>query len=459
VIIKEVSGMGGPALARYLTGGKNERSATLGFWNLDAPSLDSALFRMDMTAAGGKAQRHILHLNMRAAPGEYLSPEQWQQAADMMISALNAENKQAALVMHWNPDGTTHAHLVINRASLDGGKVLDLWRSHEKCNLVRLEIEREFNLQRTRERRPKEQQRDNSRKNEPENQQARRTGEKAHEIRDTIRQAMEQSDSGKGFQQAMLEAGLFVAKGDRRDFVAVGPEGGLYSINRATGLKAEQVRERLADLDPEKLPSVDEAKTMQAYIKEYGPEIEPKPEKEKEKDGRGDATAAAGPTFKRPHLEPGPTAHTFTPTGRPHENILRDVADVILADTSATQQGKKEAQEQEKDDYEKDDEKRIRHAFASVTEQKRTEWAELLKQNAERQERQEQGKEAEPTGQAAGKDEPEKLRPGLSPIMAKYSAMKEAREAGKTKGEEREAGREQERQTKRRRENDHDLER
>jgi uncharacterized protein (DUF1800 family) len=55
-----------------------------------------------------------------------------------------------------------------------------------------------------------------------------------------------------------------LARGDRRDFVAVDPQGGTHSLSRRIdGATAKDVRERLADLDPRSLPSVAEAKEAQ----------------------------------------------------------------------------------------------------------------------------------------------------------------------------------------------------
>ena len=49
-------GQGGPALARYLTEGKNEHAEVLELRNMDAPSLQAALFDMDMLARGQRTR-------------------------------------------------------------------------------------------------------------------------------------------------------------------------------------------------------------------------------------------------------------------------------------------------------------------------------------------------------------------------------------------------------------------
>jgi hypothetical protein len=59
--------------------------------------------------------------------------------------------------------------------------------------------------------------------------------------------------------------GLVLARGAQRDFIVIDHAGGLHVLSkRITGATAAEIRARLADLDPAKLPSVSQAKTEQA---------------------------------------------------------------------------------------------------------------------------------------------------------------------------------------------------
>src|SRR5208337_656704 len=63
---------------------------------------------------------------------------------------------------------------------------------------------------------------------------------------------------------ALSQSGWILARGDRRDFVAVDQKGGTHSLSRRIeGATAKDIRARLADLTPEKLPSVAEARATQ----------------------------------------------------------------------------------------------------------------------------------------------------------------------------------------------------
>ena len=72
------------------------------------------------------------------------------------------------------------------------------------------------------------------------------------------------ADSGRAFAAAVEERGYILAKGDRRDFCIVDRAGDAHSLaRRLDGVKAKDVRERMADVDRDSLPTVTEARTEQ----------------------------------------------------------------------------------------------------------------------------------------------------------------------------------------------------
>lgn len=80
-----------------------------------------------------------------------------------------------------------------------------------------------------------------------------------------VHAACEQAPDGRSFK-AMLEAsGPYVlARGDRRDFVIIDRAGDAHNLVRRLGVKTAEMRAYMADLDPASLPSVAEAKALQA---------------------------------------------------------------------------------------------------------------------------------------------------------------------------------------------------
>jgi len=120
-------------------------------------------------------------------------------------------------------------------------------------------------------------------------QQAARTGISPKEAREQMTALWRSTDNGQAFQAALEEKGWLLARGDRRDFVAVDPKGGTHSLaRRIEGATAKDVRARLADLDPRGLPSVAEAKEAQ---QQRQPAREPARQAERAATGRPDHAA------------------------------------------------------------------------------------------------------------------------------------------------------------------------
>ena len=90
--------------------------------------------------------------------------------------------------------------------------------------------------------------------------------EKKLDISETIQAFYEQSDSGKAFMAALKEGGFNLAKGDRRGFVLVDEQGKIHSLSRQLkGQRAKNIKQKLADLDINNLPS---AQALSLRIKE-----------------------------------------------------------------------------------------------------------------------------------------------------------------------------------------------
>ena len=94
--------------------------------------------------------------------------------------------------------------------------------------------------------------------------QAERTGLDTQQARELMTGIWNTTKNGKEFQSALEKQGWILARGDRRDFVAIDPGGGVHSLaRRIEGARAADVRERFADIDPRDLQSVAEAKQIQ----------------------------------------------------------------------------------------------------------------------------------------------------------------------------------------------------
>lgn len=89
-------------------------------------------------------------------------------------------------------------------------------------------------------------------------QQARRIDLDPRELKVLFRDAWAQSDNLASFRHALTVRGYFLARGDRRGFVAVDVHGEVFSVARMLGIKTRDLAEKLGK--PDGLPSVMEAK-------------------------------------------------------------------------------------------------------------------------------------------------------------------------------------------------------
>lgn len=252
------------ALAAHLTKDENEQVRFLGGRGVVAgDDLTEALKEMAAQARGSRCQQPLYHIAFNAAPGEHLDGRQWERCLELWEQAAGLEHHQRAVVQHLK-EGRWHTHVVYNRLDPDTGLAVNVWQDHYRAKTVARQIERELGLERVLDEKPRH--REGQRQAERwEAEQARRTGVNVHEARDAIRQAWEQSDTGRAFQNALEAEGLLLARGERRAFLVVDREGNFYALNGRVmpGEKQATIRDRLSDLDRERLPSLEEARELQ----------------------------------------------------------------------------------------------------------------------------------------------------------------------------------------------------
>lgn len=86
-------------------------------------------------------------------------------------------------------------------------------------------------------------------------QQAKRVGRDPERIKEAFQDAWAISDCGASFRNALEARGYYLARGDRRGFVALDITGEVYAIARWTGARTKNVAARLGD--PDRLPTLE----------------------------------------------------------------------------------------------------------------------------------------------------------------------------------------------------------
>jgi len=294
MVIKGSSRAGPRHLANHLLrGDTNERVHIL---ELDSPNPDLyETFRdWQVLASGTRGSKGLYHANIDPAMGYQMTPEQWLHTADVLEKQLGLEGQPRAIVMH-EKKGRQHIHVVWQRTDVDEMKLIPdsyNYLAHEKASL---QLEQEFghehvpgkHAKRDREKQPEFPKSDIT---HAEWQQAERTGIHPSQRKEHITELYQHSDNAQAFKAALEAEGYMLAKGDRRDYVLVDREGEIYSLGRQIlRTPAAEKREFLKEIDLASLPTVEEARRLQA---ERAPEPEPpKPEQQQKSQPEPDAAA------------------------------------------------------------------------------------------------------------------------------------------------------------------------
>lgn len=312
MIIKGTSCAGASRLAAHLTRvDTNERAEVKDIRGVVADTLSGALREMEAVAAGARTTKPFYHGSINTRADERLTDEQRMEAIDRLEAALRLTGQARVVVVH-EKEGREHCHIVWSRIDLDRMAAISDSNNYRKHEEVARTLEREFGHERVQgahvEREGKE--RPERTPSHSEMLQSERTGISPEQAKKLMTGIWQTSKNGKEFQAALEEKGWILARGDRRDFVAIDPNGGTHSIaRRIEGAKAADVRERFADIDPKTLTSVAEAKQVQRG--RHGGHKRRTTGKAREADTRPASKAAGqarGPKTTRggPRLRPSP---------------------------------------------------------------------------------------------------------------------------------------------------------
>lgn len=272
-----------------------------------AQDLEGALREMQAVASGSRSQGNFMYqANINPRAGERLTPEQWREAIDTLEKNLGLEGHQRVVVEHVK-EGRQHCHVIWNRVDVDTMRVRDMGGNYYTHERTARELEQAFGLERTpRAHGEREGERKSKRTDLWEHDRGRESGQSPKEIKAELTTLWLASGDGRTFVEALERYGYILAKGDRRDFCIIDRAGDEHSLaRRLDGVTARQLREGLAFLDREALPSVAQAKELyeerKAERQRQGPQRDPRSaEARPEPAGR---TAGPG-TQERPQPAP-----------------------------------------------------------------------------------------------------------------------------------------------------------
>jgi hypothetical protein len=337
-------GNGGQLAAYLLNQEKNERAELLemrGF--ADTGNLKSALNCIELEAMQTNGTKPFYHCWLRLDEGESLTAVQWQKSFASVERRLHLED-QARVVVEHQLQGEKHYHVVWSLVDRERGQMIEIPFDGMRRAEVARKLEQEFGLRQLAPAHEPEQER----LRREEWQQAERTPRDVAEVLDakaTIREAWQRSDSGAAFCAALEEQRLMLAIGDseRQPFGVVDEHGQFHVLTRTLDVRAKEVRGKLADLDREQIPSVEQAherlqerqdeRQADAAIQKDGEAREP------ERKGQEEPTQAKEPAAQPVHHEAN-RIEASRAALEPEQTHKRDARDTDARAASAEEGGR-----------------------------------------------------------------------------------------------------------------------
>jgi len=217
--------------------------------------------------AGSRSRRTLYHASINTPVAESLSEEQRRQSRERLAAELGFSSQPFAVVEHVK-HGRQHTHIVWSRIDNQTGRAIPDSHNYRKHELVSRDLERDFAHERVLGAHVRDKEKQERPKRGPtwaEHRQAERSGMTPQEARRLVTECWTRTVTGAGFQVRLEAEGFVLARGDRRDFVLVDTAGEIHSVaRRIEGVKAAEIRQRMTDLDPELLPSIEQARERQS---------------------------------------------------------------------------------------------------------------------------------------------------------------------------------------------------
>jgi MobA/VirD2-like, nuclease domain len=212
----------------------------------------------------------LYHLEISPAP-EYaakMTKEEWLHSVDLAGEELGLAGQPRAVVLHGGKDGRQHLHAVWQRTDIETMKVISdsyNYIAHEKAS-QRMELEFGMEIvpgKHAKRDRKKQPEFPRQKLSQDEDQYQKRTGLSKEDRVKEITAMRAAADSGAAFKAALEDAGYLLAKGDR-GYIVVDERGGHSVLSRNAGLKKDEVEAFMAGVALDKLPTIEEAKALQA---------------------------------------------------------------------------------------------------------------------------------------------------------------------------------------------------
>lgn len=257
MILKASQRAGGKQLAVHLLrDDENDHVEVHEIRGFAADDLTGALREAYAISRGTKCTQYLFSVSFNPPQEEKVDIAIFERAINALEERVGLSGQPRVIVFH-EKNGRRHAHCVWSRIKADEMRAVNL--PYFKMTLRELSRElyiengwqMPLGLVNSEERNPLNFTRE-------EWQQAKRIERDPKAIKALFQDCWAISDSKQAFASALEARGYYLAKGDRRRFVALDHTGEVYAIARWVGIKTKQVAARLGD--PDSMPSIEEVK-------------------------------------------------------------------------------------------------------------------------------------------------------------------------------------------------------
>lgn len=205
---------------------------------------------------GTRCKQYLFSLSLSPPERESVRIETFEKAIADVEERLGLSGQPRIVVFH-EKEGRRHCHAVWSRIDAQTMTAKELPHFGWKLRKLAKEIflENGWNMPRGYE---------SAKLRDPRNftldewQQAKRAGLDPRELKSAVQNCWNHADGVNAFAAALEERGLFLARGDRRGFVAINMDGDVFAISRLINGKSKDVATRLGDSSH--LPSIDETR-------------------------------------------------------------------------------------------------------------------------------------------------------------------------------------------------------
>jgi hypothetical protein len=268
MILKGSQRSGGKQLGLHLL--KTEENEHVEVHEVSGFISESVLGAMNEAYAlsrGTKCKQYLFSLSLSPPPDASVPVAVFEKVLADVEERLGLIGQPRIVVFH-EKEGRRHCHAVWSRidAATMTAKELPFFGMKLKQLAKQVFLENGWNMPRGYE---------SAKLRDPRNftldewQQAKRAGLDPRELKAAIQDCWKSADNVTSFAAALEERGLYLAKGDRRGFVAMTIDGDVFAISRMVDAKAKDIAARLGD--PASLRSV--AETQRHIAEQIAPRL------------------------------------------------------------------------------------------------------------------------------------------------------------------------------------------